>query len=112
LEWRPREAAVNSEPFSVTVEWSGSTCIVRVTGEIDMATAPALERCLTGLAGDAVVDFSGVRFMDSTGVAVLARAMKRASDHDVTFSVRGLRPALRQVLDITGLAEHLNIEDE
>ena len=100
------------EQFSVTVEWSGSACVVHVTGEIDMATAPTLDECLTGLAGDTVVDFSGVTFMDSNGVAILARAMKRASDHNVTFSVRGLRPAQRHILEITGLGEHLTLEDE
>jgi anti-anti-sigma factor len=104
---------VNSELFSVAVEQSGPRSIVRVTGEIDMATAPALGRCLIGLETDAVVvDFSGVVFMDSSGVAVLARAMKLASDQNVAFSVRGLRPAQRRILEITGLAEQLNLEDD
>jgi anti-anti-sigma factor len=78
-----------------------------------MATAPALDRCLIGLATDAVVvDFSGVTFMDSNGVAVLARALKLASGHNAAFSVRGLRSAQRRILEITGLAEQLNLEDD
>ncbi len=54
--------------------------VVKVTGCVDLATAPALASTLdcrprTGL----VVDLTGVEFMDSTGISALLTAQKAAA---------------------------------
>jgi anti-sigma B factor antagonist len=55
--------------------------LVSVTGEIDIATAPALRDVLDlaierGVA--VIVDFAGIAFFDSAGAAVLDGAARRA----------------------------------
>src|SRR4051794_25658657 len=74
---RNREADMGSgDEFSVVVEQDGRGSVVRIIGELDMATAPQLRECLTHLEGTSVtLDFAGVTFMDSGGIAVLACAM-------------------------------------
>lgn len=55
--------------------------LVRVNGEIDLATAPKLRDELTALSEDGIhnvhVDLSRATFMDSTALAVLLAALRR-----------------------------------
>jgi anti-sigma B factor antagonist len=56
----------------------GSTLVV-ASGEIDIATSPALREALLAAAessGRVVVDLSAVTFLDSTGLGVLMRGFK------------------------------------
>jgi anti-sigma B factor antagonist len=104
---------LGSEEFTLAVEHDGPGCVVRVGGELDMETAPQLDECLVGLAGQPVtLDLSALTFMDSGGLKVLVTAMKRAARNETPFTVRGVQPAQRRLLEITGLAEQLNIQDD
>jgi anti-sigma B factor antagonist len=57
------------------------TRVVSVRGEIDLATAPELERALAALPEDGVesviVDVTDCSFMDSTGLHLLTRTQRR-----------------------------------
>ena len=101
----------SGDEFSLVVEQDGRGSVVRISGELDMATAPQLRECLMSLEGTTVtLDFTGVTFMDSGGIAVLACAMKRARERSAELLVRGVRPAQMQVLEITGMADKLNFD--
>ena len=96
------------DPFSLTVEDDGRHVVVVVRGELDIATAPQLRECLTDFARRSItLDFSGVTFVDSSGVAALATALKQHSD----VVLRGVGPVQRLVLEATGLAELFHFED-
>jgi len=93
---------------------------VRVSGEIDMATAPilwgcleGLWGCLAGLDGQAVtLDFSAVTFMDTSGVNVLVSAVRRARDGGgVAPVLRGVQPRQMLVVELTRVAELLTFDD-
>jgi anti-sigma B factor antagonist len=65
-----------STPFlSAQAHRSDGTVVVSIQGEIDLASAPELERELLSLFAlsihQVVLDFAGMTFMDSTGLAVL-----------------------------------------
>jgi anti-sigma B factor antagonist len=100
------------EDFSVVVERNGHRPVVRVSGEIDMATAPVLQGCLDGLDGQAVtIDFSAVTFMDTSGVNVLVTAARRAHDGGgVAPILRGVQPRQMRVFEMTRVAELLTFE--
>lgn len=57
----------------------GSTVVVRAEGEVDLSTAPDLERrlrsALTARPGRLVVDLSGVWFLSAAGYDAIRRAM-------------------------------------
>jgi anti-anti-sigma factor len=59
--------------FEVRRERSGSVPVIAVFGAIDLATAPALRSALSELPRDTavVVDFSGLSFIDVSGLHVL-----------------------------------------
>ena len=81
----------SGEGFSIAVEQDGSGSVVRIMGELDIATAPQLRDCLADLDGATVtLDFSSITFMDSGGIAVLAWAMKRARHGGAELHIRGV----------------------
>ncbi|WP_067489768.1 STAS domain-containing protein [Actinomadura hibisca] len=73
----------------------GRWVVVAVTGELDIATAPALEEALSVPAlpdgrTHVAVDAADLRFCDSTGLNVLVRAWKRLRERQGRLIV--LRP--------------------
>ena len=104
---------MDSEGFSFAVDDAGPDVVVRVEGELDMATAPQLDQCLAYLGAKSLtLDLTALTFMDSGGIAIIVKAAKRAAEHDTSFAVRGVQPIQRRLFEITGLAELLNGEDE
>lgn len=81
--------------------------IVAATGEVDVYTAPVLDEALTsavsGGATRVVVDLSGVDFLDSTGLSVLVKALKRVRDSDGSLDVVVTAERVAKVFRITGL---------
>jgi anti-anti-sigma factor len=101
------------DEFSLAVEHDGRGSVVRILGELDLATAPRLRRCLMELDGSSVtLDFSGVTFMDSGGVAVVAWAMKRARQDGSGFHIHGVQPAQMRVFELTGMAAELPLDGD
>ena len=75
--------------FRLEVSGESAGTILRLLGELDLASSPALEEELDKVAGHAsvVVDLRELQFIDSTGLSVLVKANQRAS--------RNCRDALR-----------------
>jgi anti-sigma B factor antagonist len=89
---------------------TGETRIVRVTGELDLYTAPELERALE-LDGHAnervVVDLSECRFIDSTALGILVGAHRRNGGSALLVVTSGVE-ALR-AFEVSGLERHLTL---
>ena len=87
--------------FSVRIEDDGLRPVVWISGELDIATASVLRSHLEGLADQkALVDFTDVTFMDSSGISILIW-----KHHNGGITLRGVQPAQMEVLEITGLVE-------
>ena len=80
--------------------------VVTLTGEIDLATAPQLKSRLTGLLaqgfGRFVLDLSGVRHMDSTGLGVMVGFRRRLPDNSLLV-IAAATANVRAVIELTGL---------
>ena len=90
----------------------GAVMRVSVAGEIDLATMAELETGLAAAVGrkGAVrveVDFAGVTFCDSTGIAALDQAYTAAAERSLSFRLINVQPAVARVLSIVGLLEAL-----
>jgi len=102
------ESPIVVSPFAIEVSGEPASPVVLVRGEIDVATSPQLRNDLNALvargARHITLDFSGVSFVDSSGLGVLVGAYKRLRD-DEEGSVRivGAQPSVRKVFEITGL---------
>jgi anti-anti-sigma factor len=101
--------------LTVRSEREGVVHAVRLEGELDVATAEAVERELEVVeAGDAesiIIDLSGLAFIDSTGLRVLIRAQQRSrADSNRLALLRGPR-SVQRVFDIAGLSDRLPFVD-
>ncbi len=95
----------HSDPeFWVLTEHEGNGFVLSIYGELDVASAPILEKQIKRLqwagATAIVIDLSGLDFIDSTGLHVLIRAHRRAQDGQLTL-LRGSRNVHR-VFELTG----------
>jgi len=87
--------------------------LVVLGGEHDLASAPeveqALDRCLD-IFSHLIVDLSVTTFLDSSTIAVLLRAKRRADEADHKFSlVVGGAPIVECVLEVSGVLPTLNV---
>jgi anti-sigma B factor antagonist len=90
----------------------GAAIRVSVAGEIDLATMAELETALTAAVGRegaarVEVDFAGVTFCDSTGIAALDQAYAAAAERSLPFRLINVQPTVARVLSIVGLLEIL-----
>lgn len=90
--------------------------LVRLEGELDLATAPTLER-VVNLAVDSgaptvVLDLSALTFVDSTGIHVLIAAQRRALKQGFALVLRSPTQQVRKILRLTGLDQVMVIEPE
>jgi anti-sigma B factor antagonist len=105
-----------SRDFDVQTETTpGGPAVLRVFGELDLATVPRLEEALAAVSADlTVIDLSSCTFLDSSGVRALATAGQELSEAGRRFSLVASDPGLLRVLDITGvdtvLAVHQSTE--
>jgi anti-sigma B factor antagonist len=76
--------------FSLIVKRSPLRHVIRIDGEIDLATAPSLQRALEAAGaegGDVTIDLTRTTFLDSYGLSVLLRAAERSRQGGHRFDV-------------------------
>jgi anti-sigma B factor antagonist len=87
--------------------------VIRLVGEVDLATAPAIAEDLERASGVVCIDMSAVPFMDSTGARVLLKAA-RAVQGSGCVVLHGVQPPVKRVfemLGLDGLATNLHVLD-
>ena len=97
--------------FSAELLSGEGPAVVKLFGELDLSTAPQLEACLNGLGVDGAdvrLDLSGLSFCDSSGISAMVTAAKRVRKRRGHFSIVSPQPAVRSVLEITGLLDYLS----
>ena len=101
--------------FRVEVRNADATTVISVSGELDLASSPALEDELERVAqSDAqlvVVDLRGLEFMDSTGLSVLVRAHQRAEENGRRLGLVNGSQQVQRLLTLTGVADRLTLTD-
>jgi anti-anti-sigma factor len=80
----------------------GDPITVVLSGELDIATAPMLERTLGDLTGRIHFDCADLTFVDSSGLAIFARV-----DRNGGARLRAVRPNVRRVVEVAGLSHLL-----
>jgi anti-anti-sigma factor len=74
-----------SELSNVEVREEDGVVVAAIAGELDLSNSPAtgdaIEAALPASARSLVVDFSHLTFLDSSGVAMLFRLVRRLGDH-------------------------------
>jgi anti-sigma B factor antagonist len=92
----------------------GSTRVLAATGEIDLSAAPRFAQELTALVADgngtALVDLSGVTFIDSSGVRELLAANRQAEAMGMRLQLVNPSAACKRVLEISGVWDEFMVQ--
>ena len=89
---------------------------LKVRGEVDLATAPDLQKQAIGVLADPTVstltlDLSDVTFIDSTGIGTLVQLRLTAEARDKKLVLARPSDRVQRVLAITALAGTFSIDD-
>jgi len=104
-----------SDDLHVEIRESSHAWSVVVRGEIDMQTAAQLEEVLDRVIEDGArlvaLDLKQVDFVDSSGLRVILAVSAKLRAVEGSLFLEGASPTVLQVLEVTGLIEHLRRAD-
>jgi anti-anti-sigma factor len=88
---------------------------VDVSGEVDVGTVAELRRVVTEIVAEPgvselLLDFAGLRFLDSSGIAALVGGYRSAQARGVRFALVNCTGSVRHVLDVTGMYEMFGVD--
>ena len=99
----------------VALERHGDAVLARLSGEIDLSNAGAVEEQVTGGLGGSTavaVDLSGLSYLDSAGLALLSRLAGRLSELSGSLRLVVARDALvGRTLSVSGLASAIPVDE-
>ena len=94
---------------------AGGATTLKVTGEIDLHASPALREELQACAADKtpvlLVDFTGVEYIDSSGLATFIEYVREAAAYKGKIALFGLKKKVRTIFDLVRLNELFTITD-
>jgi anti-sigma B factor antagonist len=118
----PRRAFKDGLGFPVVANLSfetsvdGRAAVVAIRGELDLAGSAVLEQELARLeeaqGGAIVLDLRGVRFMDSSGLRLIAVSMQRAHSLGRRLALVPGTEQVMRVFDITRMRERLDFVED
>jgi anti-sigma B factor antagonist len=101
--------------FRLEVRREGQATLITVSGELDLASSPALQEELDRVAGSdtalLIIDLRELDFMDSTGLSVLVRAHQRAEEQGRRLAMVKGPQQVQRLLSLTGVADRLTLVD-
>lgn len=95
----------------------GDTLRVRLEGELDHCAAAKLRERLEARLEDRSIrrlhlDFSGVSFMDSSGIGMIIGRYKTMAARGGSVSASGLHPPVDRLFRMGGLHRIIEVEEE
>lgn len=100
--------------LDIVVEGQGDELVLRLVGELDLASVSTLRSVLENVAGDVrtvVLDLGELTFLDSTGIGLVIRSQRELQDRGGHLVIRSPRSHVRRVLEVTQVAKVIEIQD-
>ncbi len=101
--------------FSLSVEETPEESIVRCSGRITTDTSHELRQTARALIGESkrvVLDFTGVNYLDSSGLGMIVGLLLSAKKSGCKLKLVNLSPRVREIFTITRLGEVLEGNEE
>lgn len=87
--------------------------VLKLTGEIDLASSPELRKLLQekvkAKCPALVIDFSGVQYIDSSGLATLVEYRRDSNAFSGKFALASLNDRVRTIFELVRLNEIIPI---
>ncbi|MEJ2853891.1 MULTISPECIES: STAS domain-containing protein [unclassified Saccharothrix] len=115
-EVRAPEVSMEDSPVELSVvESTPDTVVLRIAGELDMATVPEATAFAHAQLGrtryELVLDLSGVTFFASDGITLLLTMRSACQAVGKSLRVVATTQAVLHPLEVAGLREHFAITD-
>ena len=109
-------SADNGADWAIHTEQRAGRTVLRLTGDLDLETAPRLlshaEPVLATDSGGLLIDLSGLKFIDSSGLSALIRITRRMTADGRPLQIIPPPPPVAKVFEITGLSQVLPLVRE
>ena len=102
--------------FDAELSVERDDAVVRLAGDLDIASVPTLESVLGGAYGRAgdvrriVLEMAAVEFIDSSGLTALIKAHRQAVELDLRLVLRRPSERVTRTLQLTQLETVLEVE--
>jgi anti-anti-sigma factor len=111
----PNRLVEMTPDFGITARVEQARHTIALTGELDMASVPALQAtieqtCADG-ADELVLDLTELRFLDSAGLRLILVAQETCEAHGCRLRLIRGRPSVQRVFEVSGLLDHLTFVD-
>lgn len=102
--------------MNISTRQSGGATILELVGDITLYNTPDVRKAMVGLLKEKhvpylAVNMTGVRYIDSSGVASLVEGLKISRDMQSRFVLYGLTKTAREVLELTRLLRVFEVHD-
>jgi anti-sigma B factor antagonist len=97
--------------LDVQIERSEKAAVVRLRGDLDLATSAKLERAVTAdlLEGLVILDLAALSFCDSSGLRVLLDLRRRTHGRAPGVRLAGPRSEVDRMLELSGTREFFDV---
>ncbi len=93
--------------FEITREPGGA---ITMSGRFDAYAADEARACIAEVMSTCRIDCTGLDYIASVGLGILAAQQKRLLAHNHELILHGLNPHLREVFTLAGFESVFNIE--
>lgn len=102
-----------NDRLQIEVERDRDTMVIKLHGELDLASAPAfaaeLEETRTQDQSVIVIDLTQLEFMDSTGLRSILVAHDHCGEHGQRFAIIPGGRQVARLLEIARVEDHLDL---
>ena len=105
--------------MNLRIEATGDVTYVEPVGRLDFNAAPdfqaGIERILSGagkLPAALIIDGAGLEYVSSAGLRVFLLAARAAQRARIAFALCALRPAVREVFELSGFSQIMAIHPD
>ena len=106
-------AATANPPLTCAVHRTDGEVVITASGDLvasaEQALQSAVQQALSRVPERVVLDFAGVQFCDSTGLALLIKMLERIERADSRLRITQPSPPIARLLAVTGLDTVLDI---
>jgi anti-sigma B factor antagonist len=101
-------------PMEIEVEKIDQDVVIKLAGRLDMNTSPDLRKTALRLYSkrkckNLTIDFTGVSYIDTSGLATLIEILVTAKERRTQLTLSGLNEKVRYLIDVNGLTGFFRI---
>lgn len=104
-----------AERCAITIRRTDRGAVIELAGTVDRAAKDVLEsgyRDATQTPSDVLLDFSGVDYINSTGIAVIVGLLAMARTDGLEVGACGLSDHYQELFRIARLTDHMTIYED